>query len=129
MLRMTVPLGEVIAELRNAWGKHFRDIRSAASPRRDNNVANWSYEPDGSLSVRGYRPGQGNPDAADVAGNPWNNIIVDGLLGNGTTCSCQGKELVGNCYKPRPRCPGVDCDQDRHECACRSSQDNEGIKV
>jgi hypothetical protein len=69
--------GEVIAELKAQMGQHFRDVVSAASPRCDNNAANWSYEPDGSLTVFDWRPGQGHADAADSAGNRWPNIIVE----------------------------------------------------
>jgi hypothetical protein len=58
-------------------GQHARDIISSASPRCDNNAANWSYEPDGSLRFRGVRPGPGHADAADSAGNRFPNIIVE----------------------------------------------------
>jgi hypothetical protein len=37
-------------------GEHEDDVVIAASPRCDNNAANWSYEPDGSLTVGGFRP-------------------------------------------------------------------------
>ena len=70
--------GEVIQELTRQMGQqHSRDVVSAASPRCDNNARNWSYEPDGSLTVRNGRPGPGHPDAADSFGNRWPNIIVE----------------------------------------------------
>jgi hypothetical protein len=69
--------GESRSELRAQMGQHFRDVIYAASPRCDNNANNWSYEPDGSLRVRGVRPGQGHADAADRFGNRWHNIIVE----------------------------------------------------
>jgi hypothetical protein len=58
-------------------GQHSRDIVYAASPRCDNNANNWSYEPDGSLTVEDWRPGPGHADAADSFGNRWPNIIVE----------------------------------------------------
>jgi hypothetical protein len=69
--------GEVIKRLTMAMGQHMDDIDSAASPRCDNNANNWSYEPDGSLTVRNGRPGRGHAGAADIDGNRWPNIIVE----------------------------------------------------
>jgi hypothetical protein len=69
--------GEVIKKLCRALGEHEDDVASAAAPRCDNNAANWSYEPDGSLTVRAFRPGPGRLDASDAAGNRWPNIIVE----------------------------------------------------
>jgi hypothetical protein len=71
--------GQVIKKLTMEMGQHADDIFSAASPRCDNNniANNWSYEPDGSMRVRGVRPGPGHADAADLAGNRWPNIIVE----------------------------------------------------
>jgi len=69
--------GEVVAEIKNQMGQHHRDVRVAASLSCDNNAANWSYEPDGSLTMRGFRPGPGHPDAAHESGNKWSNIIVE----------------------------------------------------
>ena len=69
--------GEVMYLLRRSLGDaHFHDVALAASPRCDNNLANWSYEPDGSLCFNGFNPGPG-PDAADAAGTRWPNIIVE----------------------------------------------------
>jgi Uma2 family endonuclease len=68
---------EVTYLLRAQMGQHFRDIKPASSRRCDNNVNNWSYEPDGTLTVRGFRPGRGHADAADSEGNRWPNIIVE----------------------------------------------------
>jgi hypothetical protein len=48
--------GEAVDELRSSLRAHHRDIISAASPRCNDNAANWSYEPDGSLTVHGFRP-------------------------------------------------------------------------
>lgn len=67
---------EVIRCLERSLGPHDDDLRGAASPRCDNNAAQWSYEPDGSLTKRGCNPGPG-PDAADSAGNRWPNLIVE----------------------------------------------------
>jgi Uma2 family endonuclease len=69
--------GEIIFKLRVQMGQHMDDIISAASPRCDNNANNWSYEPDGSLTVRNSRPGPGHADAADQCRNRWPNIIVE----------------------------------------------------
>ena len=70
--------GEVIKWIDRALGDaHFGDIFSAASPRCDNNAARWSYEPDGSFTVRGFKPGRGHPDAADADGNRWPNVIIE----------------------------------------------------
>lgn len=68
---------EVIKRLEKQMGEHDNDVFCAASLSCDNNAANWSYEPDGSLTVRGFRPGPGHPEAADVSGNKWPNIIVE----------------------------------------------------
>jgi hypothetical protein len=59
-------------------GQHGLDIASAGSPRCDNNAKNWSYEPDGSLTVEEWRPGHGH--RADSFGNRWPNIIVEKAL-------------------------------------------------
>ena len=70
--------GEVFAEILGALGDaHRHDVIYAASPRCDNNAARWSYEPDGSFTVRGFKPGRGHPDAADAEGNRWPNIIIE----------------------------------------------------
>jgi hypothetical protein len=69
--------GQVVMGFMMQMGEHFRDIISAASPRCDNNANKWSYEPDGSLTVWGCRPGRGHADAADSEGNRWPNIIVE----------------------------------------------------
>jgi hypothetical protein len=97
--------GEVIFRLQNQMGQHADGVDSSGSPRCDNNANNWSYEPDGSLTVQGGgRPGPGHADAADKARK---------------TCSCQGSGLVTNGYKPKLWCPAGDCHQDRQERACR----------
>jgi Uma2 family endonuclease len=70
--------GEVIKELSLALGQHSRDVASAASPRCDNNAANWSYEPDGSLTHdQAFPPGPNHHARADAEGNRWPNIIVE----------------------------------------------------
>ena len=71
--------GEVVSEILGALSnaQHREDVTFSLSPRCDNNAARWSYEPDGSFKVRGFRPGQGHPDAADAAGNRWPNIIIE----------------------------------------------------
>lgn len=72
--------GEAIKQLILALGNaHAGAMRVMACPRCDNNSAsgNWSYERDGSLTVRGYRPGQGHADAKDSYGNRWPNVIVE----------------------------------------------------
>ena len=72
--------GELISEIKLGLGQHGRDVVASSSPRCDNNAANWSYEPDGSVRVRDYRPGEGHPDAADALGNRWPNIVVEVAL-------------------------------------------------
>ena len=69
--------GTVISKLHVQMGQHMNDFVSAASPRCDNNANNWSYEPDGSLTVRNIRPWPGHSDAADQVGSRWPNIIVE----------------------------------------------------
>jgi hypothetical protein len=69
--------GRVMTELVMQMGQHMNDIISAASPRCDNNASNWSYEPDGSLTVDDFELAPGHADAADQFGNRWPNIIVE----------------------------------------------------
>ena len=71
---------EIIWQIRHQMGEHANDVIVAASPQCDNDAANWSYGPDGSLTVFDHRPGPGHPDAADAAGNRWPNIIVEVAL-------------------------------------------------
>jgi hypothetical protein len=40
----------------------------------------WSYEPDASLRVEGFRPGPGDPEKADRFGNRRPNVIVEVAL-------------------------------------------------
>jgi hypothetical protein len=68
---------KVIMLLVVQMGQHISEVVGAASPRCDNNAMNWSYEPDGSLTVESVRPGPGHADAADSEGNRWPNIIVE----------------------------------------------------
>ena len=70
---------EVIRRLEHAMGPRFDDFRSSTAPRC-RKTANQSFEPDGSLKVRGFKPGQGHPDAADALGNRYPNLVVEVAL-------------------------------------------------
>ena len=69
--------GRLIAEISHGLTPHNRAVIFSPSPRCDDNTAHLSMEPDGSVKVRGNRPGAGHPDAADAAGNRWGNVIVE----------------------------------------------------
>ena len=105
--------GELIREITRGLGQHFGDVMSAAGPRCDNNAANWSYEPDGSLCVADFRPGPNNDDRADAAGNRWPNIIVEVAL-NESEPHVRAKALnwLATAHKSQQRCPAGDCRQD-----------------
>lgn len=69
--------GRVIQLITLGLGQNALDLATSASPRCDDNTAHLSMEPDGAVEVRGHRPGAGHPDAADVSGNRWPNVIVE----------------------------------------------------
>lgn len=71
--------GTILQEIVFQMGANQRDVVVGTSPTCDNNAANWSYEPDGVIRVKGYRPGPG-PDAMDVEGNRWPNLVVEVAL-------------------------------------------------
>jgi len=71
--------GKILQKVVRQMGAFEDDVDVVTTPTWDNNAANWSYEPDGVIKVAGYRPGPG-PDAMDVVGNRWPNLVVEVAL-------------------------------------------------